>query len=175
MMTQYGYLRANKFEREVQFFISCNVLYIMTQYTYLRSNKFKHEVQIFISSNVLYMTTQYVYLGYNKFKGDTRWRFERYLTLAGREYCELGACVSRHSHFKSHAPPFHATRNIVYTAEVCSDNHTENWHHTVHMSSAPVILGSVRRMPCPSILLCAQYAGAHPGWTYLLNVSGQRQ
>ena len=36
------------------------------------------------------------------------------------------------------------------------------------MSSAPVILESVGRMPCTSILLCAQYAGAHLGWTYLL-------
>ncbi len=78
-MTQYGYLRTNKFEREVQNFISCNVLYMMMQYPYLRTNKFKREVQIFISSNVLYMTTQYTYLRYNKFKGDTRWHFERSL------------------------------------------------------------------------------------------------
>jgi hypothetical protein len=77
-MTQYGYLQTNKFEREVQIFISCNVLYMMTQYTYLRTNTFKREVQIFISCNVLYMMTQYAYLQYNKFKGDTRWRFERW-------------------------------------------------------------------------------------------------
>jgi hypothetical protein len=65
MMMQYGYLRSNKFEREVKIFISCNVLYMMTQYVYLRTNKFKHEVQIFISSNVFYMTMQYAYLRYN--------------------------------------------------------------------------------------------------------------
>ncbi len=71
------YLRTNKFEREVQIFISCDVLYMKTQYAYLQTNKFKREVQVFISSNVLYMTTQYAYLRHNKFKGDTRWRFER--------------------------------------------------------------------------------------------------
>ena len=58
MMKQYGYLRTNKFERVVQIYISCNVLYMMTQCAYLQTNKFKREVQIFISSNVLYMTTQ---------------------------------------------------------------------------------------------------------------------
>ena len=81
MMTQYGYLRTNKFEREVQIFISCKVLCIMTQYTYLRTNKFEREVQILTISNVLYMTMQYVYLRNNKFKGDTRWRFERVIIL----------------------------------------------------------------------------------------------
>ncbi len=61
MMTQYEYLQTNKYESEVQIFISCNVLYIMTQYAYLWTNKFKREVQIFISSNVLYMTTTRIY------------------------------------------------------------------------------------------------------------------
>ncbi len=57
-MTQYAYLRTNKFEREVQIFISCNVLYMMTQYAYLQTNKFVREVQLLISCNVLYMTTK---------------------------------------------------------------------------------------------------------------------
>ena len=79
---QYAYLRTNKFKRETQIFISCNVLYMMTQYPYLGNNKFEREVQIVISCNVLYMTTmQYAYLQNNKFKGDTRWRFERLLNI----------------------------------------------------------------------------------------------
>ncbi len=55
----------------------------------------------------------------------------KYLTFSGQEYCELGAYVNCHNHFKSHAPPFHATRNIGSAAEVCSASHTKNSGHTV--------------------------------------------
>ncbi len=50
---------------------------MMTQYAYLKTNKFKREIQIVFSCYLLYMTMQYAYLQNNKLKGDTRWYFER--------------------------------------------------------------------------------------------------
>ena len=43
----------------------------------------------------------------------TRYGSMKYLIFAGIEYLEFGACVSRHSHFRSHASPFHATSIAV--------------------------------------------------------------
>ena len=94
----------------------------------------------------------------------------KYLILSGKEYLELGAWVSLHSHFRSHVSPFHATRTTISAGDTILKNQRWNSGQTVLMLPALIILLSSERMPCTVILCWSQYSGGTSRLMYLLKL-----